>query len=512
MKFSVHDFILNLNEDDFYLLIGRNGSGKEKFLVELEKYFSDDCEVVSLEKATSIIQYERENDESEFVKGGVDVGRTGRVFILQSIFPTLKKDSLKNLSACSEDLKEASEKLIENAVIKFCGVQKVLDRGLKYMSTGEIRRIMLARALYSKKKKLLVSNLFEGLDVHSRKIFMDFFESYSEKERSYIEIETNERSEVMKPQIIFSVERWAEIPRSVTKVLEFSKEKEEVSFFGAKNEYEKILEQRKKDKKEEESNKEETEFLEEMIFERGLGDKEKKLQTKEKLVQMNNVNVAWGENHVLKNLSWELYKGEHYLVRGPNGSGKTTFLELITGDNKQVYSNDVWIFGIKRGSGESIWDIKKYLGIVSYRIHVEYRMLFGISLRDVVISGFYDSIGLYEKPTEMQISSANKWLSFGGFAGRETEAFSKMEYGEQRAILILRAIVKNPSILILDEPCHGLDENFRKKILTLMNHIDKQSETTMLHVTHDETEILECEKNILELRPECEPMYKIIHL
>ena len=139
-------------------------------------------------------------------------------------------------------------------------------------------------------------------------------------------------------------------------------------------------------------------------------------------------------------------------------------------------------------------------------------MIGGISLQDVVISGFYDSIGLYEKATETQISTARKWLSFGNFEGRENESFRNLSYGEQRAVLILRAVVKNPLILILDEPCHGLDEAHREKILSLMNHIGNSGKTTMLHVTHDETEFLECEKHILQLCPNEDPMYKIIEL
>ena len=171
---------------------------------------------------------------------------------------------------------------------------------------------------------------------------------------------------------------------------------------------------------------------------------------------------------------------------------------------------DIHIFGIKRGSGESIWDIKKELGIVSYRLHVEYRMLGGTPLQNVIISGFKDSIGLYETPTDVELAAAKKWLSLGGFAGRETEAFGNLSYGEQRAILILRSAVKCPKILILDEPCHGLDESYREKILNLMNLIGKQGTSTMLHVTHDPTEILECEKHVLELHPAENPMYKII--
>lgn len=514
MKLSVQEFAADLDGEKFFLVIGKNGSGKEKFLEALEKHLHQDCEVVSLERAAEIIQYERENDESEYVKGGVDIGRTGKIYILQAAFPLLKKDGTLLNSAESEKLKSISENLENCEAVKLCGVQPVLNRGLKYMSTGEIRRIMLARALFAKKRILIVSNPFEGLDVQSRKILFDFFENFRKsfyaENSDELKILTNERSEVCNsqidksqvyiPQIIFCAERWSEIPKTITHVLEFSEN--EISFYGKKSEYEKILQERKESEYQE-AKTDDKDFLNEMISSKQ--DDEDSI-----LVQMKNVNVSWGENHVLKNLSWVLHKGEHYLVRGPNGSGKTTFLELITGDNKQVYSNEVYIFGIKRGSGETIWDIKKNLGIVSYRIHVEYRMLHGISLRDVVVSGFYDSIGLYERATEVQISVADKWLSFGGFGGRENESFANLSYGEQRAVLILRAVVKNPKILILDEPCHGLDENYRQKILSLMNHIGTESETTMLHVTHDETEILDCEKNILELCPTCDPMYKII--
>ena len=228
------------------------------------------------------------------------------------------------------------------------------------------------------------------------------------------------------------------------------------------------------------------------------------------LVEMNNVNVGWGDNHVLIDLNWKLKKGEHWLVRGPNGSGKTTFLELITGDNMQVYCNDVRLFGQKRGSGESIWDIKKKLGIVSYRLHVEYRMVGGTNLRNLIISGFRDSIGLYGAPTGIEIAIADKWLALGGFAGRERELFRDLSYGEQRAMLILRSVVKCPPILILDEPCHGLDEEYRSKILHLLELIAEKQTTTMIHVTHDPSERLSCEHHVLELCPGQTPMYKMV--
>jgi molybdate transport system ATP-binding protein len=225
---------------------------------------------------------------------------------------------------------------------------------------------------------------------------------------------------------------------------------------------------------------------------------------------MRNVIVEWSGNRVLDQLSWRVLPGEHWLIRGPNGSGKSTLLEMITGDNPQVYSNDVWLFGRKRGTGETIWEIKERLGIVSYRLHLQYRAMNGLSLETVLVSGFHDSIGLYEAALENERAVARRWLSLCGFGGREEEAFGDLSYGEQRAVLIARAAIKRPLLLILDEPCHGLDEEHRARVLTLLQAIAERGVSTLLHVTHDPTEVLPCEQKILELRPGEKPMWRIL--
>ena len=528
-----------------WLVIGPNGGGKADFLKALaggnqfvpnqdglfSSVYKDSVEIVSLERAAQIIEEERQNDESEFIEGGVDIGRTGRVFIAEALCGKIKKN---------EPLPPIAQKLEAYPAIKLCGVEKILDRGLKYMSTGEIRRTLLARALISGKKLLILSDPFAGLDVQSRKILLDFF-------TTVVSNQLKPQSGSEYPKIILGMERWHEIPDSITNVLEFSQKT--VSFCGKRSDYEEIL-QKRESQNQKSAAQEKQDFaqkLAETINQTQIRNAEPQNQSykaenarptnthfdaepqnscdvetsnlqasklaesaPEILVQMNHVNVGWDDHKVLVDLNWQLNKGEHWLIQGPNGSGKTTFLELITGDCMQVYSNDVRIFGIKRGSGESIWDIKKNLGIVSYRLHVEYRMLGGTSLQNVIISGFRDSIGLYETATDTEISSAKKWLELGGFAGREHENFGNLSYGEQRAILILRSAVKCPKILILDEPCHGLDENYRTKILNLMELIAEQGTTTMLHVTHDPSEVLACEKHVLELCTNQNPMYKII--
>ena len=486
-----------MKKGEVWLVIGPNGGGKADFFNALAgeaglkfapaqnfyNAFEKSIEIVSLEKAARIIQEERENDESDYIEGGVDIGRTGRRFIAER----LTAQQAASLDSCPE--------------VELTGIQKILDRGLKYMSTGEIRRTLLARALLSGKKLLLLSDPFAGLDAQSRKILFDFVSRMGAQTSGEV------------PCLILGMERWSEIPDSVTNVLEFTDKK--VSFCGTRTEYEQLILQRNKEsQKSLQDNKEQFSQLynqtknEHQIISAQKDEPEPE-QTEPPLVQMTNVNVGWDGNSVLKNLSWTVNKGEHWLIRGPNGSGKTTLLELITGDNMQVYCNDVRLFGIKRGSGETIWDIKKHLGIVSYRLHVEYRMLGGTSLQNVLISGFRDSIGLYEAAKDTEIALVKKWLQLGGFEGREKESFGSLSYGEQRAILILRSAVKAPKLMILDEPCHGLDESFRSKILHLMELIGEGGTTTMLHVTHDPTEILPCEKHVLELLPGQDPMYRI---
>lgn len=527
----LQDVSWEMKDGESWLVIGPNGGGKADFLKALageEKIVPcggaagrgaavgagiglagvpvpSDVELVSLERAARLIQEERENDESEFVEGGVDIGRTGRLFILQGLYPALKKGV-----PLSPALADEAARLENHPAVKLCGIEKILDRGLKYMSTGEIRRTLLARALVSGKKLLILSDPFAGLDIQSRTILLDFFNNIVAKQT---------------PSVILAMERWHEIPDSITHVLEFRDKA--ISFCGSRSEYEKLREEQSDGLDKASLAEDFKDTLRETSVLRGGGQGDVAANTavadvavsmaaqnnsasSEILVEMHDVHVGWDGKYVLDGLNWTLRAGEHWLLRGPNGSGKTTLLELITGDNMQVFSNDIKIFGKRRGSGETIWDIKKQLGIVSYRMHVEYRMLGGTSLRDVIISGFRDSIGLYGAGTDVECDAANRWLALGGFKGRESERFGELSYGEQRAILILRSAVKSPKILILDEPCHGLDESFREKILHLITLICQTGSTTVLHVTHDPSEVLPCEKHILELHPGEKPMYKTL--
>jgi molybdate transport system ATP-binding protein len=212
---------------------------------------------------------------------------------------------------------------------------------------------------------------------------------------------------------------------------------------------------------------------------------------------MRSVRVAYGEAVILNGLSWSIRRGENWAVVGPNGSGKSTLLGLITGDNLQVYANEVYLFGKKRGEGESIWTIRQKIGVVSPELQLLYRK--PASVREVVLSGFFDSIGLYRRPDMSHEKLADGWLNILDMKKEADCPFSHLSYGEKRLALIARAMVKSPELLILDEPCQGLDGTNRKRVLALMERIGEGTETNLIYVTHHEEELIPCIQHVLRL-------------
>ena len=193
------------------------------------------------------------------------------------------------------------------------------------------------------------------------------------------------------------------------------------------------------------------------------------LDPNQPLVKLNQATIKYGDTIIVDKLDWTIEQGQHWQLSGPNGSGKTCVLSLITGDHPQCYTNDIFVFGFQRGNGESIWQIKQFIGYVSTALQWEYRV--STSCKNVIISGFYDSIGMYSKSTDNQKKIADQWLALLGMADRGDQPFNKLSYGDQRLLLIARAMVKHPPLLILDEPCLGLDDMNRQLVLALIEKI-----------------------------------------
>lgn len=200
------------------------------------------------------------------------------------------------------------------------------------------------------------------------------------------------------------------------------------------------------------------------------------------LVRLRQGFARYGEVEVFSGLDLTIDQGSHTLITGPNGCGKSTLLQLITGDHPLCYANDLTVFGRRRGSGESIWDLKQHMGIVSSELHRCHRVA-GSALA-IVLSGLFDSIGLYTQPAPAQKQLARRWLRRLGLDGRADRPFRALSYGEQRLILLARALIKVPRLLVLDEPTQGLDEANRRALLDFLGNIAEEELATIVYVSH----------------------------
>ncbi len=200
------------------------------------------------------------------------------------------------------------------------------------------------------------------------------------------------------------------------------------------------------------------------------------------LVELVDGHVRYGEQVVFEHLDFRVGPGQHTLIEGPNGSGKSSLLEMITGDHPQAYSNDLHLFGRRRGSGETVWDIKKSIGLVSARLHRDYRV--GGSVEEVLLSGLFDSIGVYQRPEPSDRARAQAWLAWLELGLAPTAAFRELSFGQQRLVLIARAAIKVPPLVVMDEPTAGLDGDNRLRALELVESLSTQQKSTVLMVTH----------------------------
>jgi molybdate transport system ATP-binding protein len=215
------------------------------------------------------------------------------------------------------------------------------------------------------------------------------------------------------------------------------------------------------------------------------------------LVVMRNVTIRYGPRIILERVNWRIVAGESWALLGPNGSGKTTLLSLILGDHPQVYANEIAVFGFDRGSGESVWEIKRHIGWVSPELQTSFDS--SMTCLAVVASGFKNTTGLFERPTWNQRKRAGEWLRLFGLAEHHDWPMEALSAGQARCLLLARALVKSPKLLILDEPCQGLDDAHRDVFLACLDRWIRAKVTTVVYVTHRPEEIPPSIKRIFRL-------------
>ncbi|MCZ6504302.1 MAG: molybdate ABC transporter ATP-binding protein ModF [Gammaproteobacteria bacterium] len=439
--FSLIDIKWRIEPGEIWAITGANGSGKSALAAALAGVgeltagsihgFPSNVGVVSLEAQAELIERERDRDDSDFT------------------------DKISEGTPVAEMLDELSvnpgllARLIE--IFRFA---PLMERGFRKLSTGETRKILITRALTCNPEMLVLDGPFEGLDAETVPLVRKIL-----------------RQQSFETAMVLVFNRFDEIPEFVTNIAYLEngtiKHKVETSDIVAVEDLSQLLHLKKADVE---------------IPKADLNDKVPVLDDSTPLVRIRNASIRYGDNTVFKDLDWCIEPQQHWQLTGPNGSGKTCLLNLITGDHPQCYSNDIFVFGFQRGSGESIWDIKQYIGYVSTALQWEYRV--SINLANVIISGFYDSIGLYNKASDTEKQIALQWLQLLGLESQADQPFNRLSYGDQRLLLIARAMVKHPPLLILDEPCLGLDDINRQMVLALIEKICAGSETTVLYVNH----------------------------
>ena len=389
----------------------------------------------------------------------------------QSIFEQELKLAATDLLPDSETATRAIDFLpankIDDPLLDALNLRHRLDRPYTQLSTGESRKLLIAQALLQGAEVLILDNPFDSLDQKA-------CENLSAALKSVWETGTT---------IVFLLSNRSDIPQWCG------------ALATVQNGLLTCLDDGEPGQKER--------FLEALFSPTDQPDwpeQAKQLADfpHEYIIDIANASVSYGQQIVLRDLTLQLAPLEHTLITGENGAGKSTLLGLITGDNPQSYNNDVRVLGYRRGHGESIWELKQQMGIVSSELHRFYRVR--CDALTVVCSGFFDSIGLYEQVSEVQVNIAKQWLQAAGLRDRGSERFHTMSYGEQRLVLIARALVKSPLLLVLDEPTQGLDELNRSRILDLLTTLENRRHTTLIFVSHRQDEYLPLFKRHLHLK------------
>lgn len=361
----------------------------------------------------------------------------------------------------SEYLEDAGHNIDGSHWMDTLHITPLLQKPLIQLSNGENKRLQIVQALFRDPAMLILDNPFTGLDVEGRKTLHTVL------------------NEIVQAGIhIILITAHEDLPACITHVAILDKGR--LAKYGKRNEIK-------------------WQHQNSFAFN---GDLVKQLPPPGEdnfnyAVRMVDVTVRYGEKVVLENINWEVKKGERWCVSGPNGSGKSTLLSLISADNPQAYANEIYLFDRRRGSGESIWDIKKRVGFVSPELHLFFDR--GTSAFDVIASGLFDTIGLFRILSNSQQEQVNTWLQILQLQPLSERALFRLSLGQQRLVLLARALVKNPPLLILDEPCQGLDESQTLSFNQLIDLLCTHFNTTLLYVSHYEKDLPSCITHRLNL-------------
>ncbi|EGQ5319067.1 molybdate ABC transporter ATP-binding protein ModF [Enterobacter asburiae] len=457
---------LTIRAGESWVFVGTNGSGKSALARALAgelPLLKGECQGdftrltrLSFEQLQKLVSDEWQRNNTDLLSPGEeDTGRTTAEII---------QDEVKDPARC--------QRLAERF-----GITALLNRRFKYLSTGETRKTLLCQALMNEPELLILDEPFDGLDVQSRAQLATLLESLNQQGYTLVLV-LNRFDEI--PDFIQHAGVLADCNLTETGEKTALLKQALIAQLAHSEQLDGIT-----------------------LPEPDAPSARHALDPHQPRIVLRDGIVSYDDRPILNRLSWTVNSGEHWQIVGPNGAGKSTLLSLITGDHPQGYSNDLTLFGRRRGSGETIWDIKKHIGYVSSSLHLDYRV--STTVRNAILSGYFDSIGIYQAVSDKQHKLAQQWLDILGMDNRVADApFHSLSWGQQRLALIVRALVKHPTLLILDEPLQGLDPLNRQLIRRFVDVLISEGETQLLFVSHHAEDAPACITHRLEFVPDGE--------
>jgi len=466
-----------IKSDENWAIVGPNGSGKTILLDILagkwpiwkgklqygwDQPLREVIELVSNDYSFNrIVSSGAEYYQQRFHAYEAERAPTVRAILTNQLKPvgTMNENSVKLApSAVTE------ENLLK--ISSLLSISHLLDHPFVTLSNGETRRMLLAKSLLQHPKILLLDNAFSGLDVFSRQVLRDALSELSESGVTIVMATTS-----------------TEIPPCITNILELNQGnavgQHDVAYFNSIKGRPRDHEKPDPVKLEHFGKPAHTDF--------------------EVAIDLRNIRISYAGEQILKGINWKIKKGEKWALSGANGSGKSTLLSIITADNPQRFANDYDLFDKKRGgAGASIWDIKQQIGHVSPELHLYFPR--NTTVFKTIASGFFDATGVFfKKLTEKQIERVHEVAELLHVHPLIEKDFSQLSKGQQRLVLLARALVKNPPLLILDEPCQGLDTEAIEYFKSVVDAICDTPERTLIYVSHYVNEIPGCVTKFLKL-------------
>ncbi|MEG0560617.1 MAG: ATP-binding cassette domain-containing protein [Muribaculaceae bacterium] len=440
-----------INKANTYVVIGENGCGKSTLGNIIEKGWNIATNVIAGNKQAMKIK-SIEFTDIHALTGCKDTYYQQRFEATSNeAIPTV--DELITGKISDELWNELCDKLSLN---------DIRNKRINFLSSGELRKFLIINLFTEKPDILIIDNPYIGLDVASRALFNSLIKSISSDGTAIImmlcnPIDIPEYTDYILPMQSLNILPMIKVSGETE--IEMAKEKINALFNAT--------------------------------FDLSILPKTEPMAIDYSTAfELKDCIVSYGKTTILKNVSWKVEAGEHWALLGENGAGKSTLLSLIYADNPQGYRNDITLFDHRRGTGESIWDIKKKIGYISPEMHLYFNN--GEDTLTVVASGLHDNVGCFRKLSEEQKAIAMLWLKAVGMEHLSHRRFPTLSSGEQRLALLIRTFLKNASLLILDEPLHGLDMARKRLVAALIAKIASRPSQSLIYVTHYEKEIPTC--------------------